>query len=329
MNNIKIKKIITFLLVMLTTSPFVISCASAKETAISSEEIVESKDEFIIDKGVLTTYNGTSEKLIIPDGVESIADFVFFDKATIKEVVFPDSLKSIGNYAFSGCKSLKSLTFEDNIVSIGNFSFANCVSLQNIYLNSALDSIGELAFWGCDSLKYISVDEDNQKFTSVKGVLFDKEVVKLLLCPPCMDGTYVMPSSVVAVEGYSFSGCDKIKNIKFSENLKTIGDMAFHRCSNLKSLKFGENLQSIGPCAFVECSALKEVTLPKSLLSIGCNAFFGCGSLTDVIILSENLYIDYHAFNNCSKLTIHATEDSGAKKYAMKNNINFRNLQQK
>ena len=47
---------------------------------------------------------------------------------------------------------------------------------------------------------YIDVEEGNEHFCSVGGVLYSKELTKLLWCPKEKNGSLVIPESVTSIE---------------------------------------------------------------------------------------------------------------------------------
>lgn len=60
----------------------------------------------------------------IPDSVETIADFAFYNNYMVEYIDFPASVTSIGDYAFLGCKSLRAARFVGNAPQLGEHSFA-------------------------------------------------------------------------------------------------------------------------------------------------------------------------------------------------------------
>ena len=96
----------------------------------------------------LIRYKGKAEKVIIPDGVEKIGEYVFED-TDVEEVVIPDSVKEIEPYAFRGCKSLKKLRLGNGLINIREYAFWGCKSLKNIFIPDSVQYIGECAFEDC------------------------------------------------------------------------------------------------------------------------------------------------------------------------------------
>ncbi len=59
--------------------------------------------DFLISGGVLVAYRGSSDEVLIPDGVRVIAGEAFADHSEIKSLSVPDSVQYIDDSAFSGC----------------------------------------------------------------------------------------------------------------------------------------------------------------------------------------------------------------------------------
>ena len=63
-------------------------------------------DGMVIKNGILTKYNGSATKLVIPSGVSEIVDEAFLGRSSLTSVTIPDSVTSIGMYAFEDCKNI-------------------------------------------------------------------------------------------------------------------------------------------------------------------------------------------------------------------------------
>ena len=103
-------------------------------------------------------YSGGSvvTSLIIPDGVESIPNFAFYQCRSITFLNIPSSVKSIGSSAFEDCTGLKSAYLSEGVESIGGSSFEGCTNLSTIVFPSSLTSIAINAFRNCTSLNTIA-----------------------------------------------------------------------------------------------------------------------------------------------------------------------------
>jgi hypothetical protein len=80
----------------------------------------------------------------------------------------------VGDTAFGNCTSLTSLTIPDSVISMGDGAFQWCISLTNVTIGNSVTNIGSSAFNLCFKLTTISVETSNPAYSSVSGVLFDK-----------------------------------------------------------------------------------------------------------------------------------------------------------
>ena len=211
--------------------------------------------------------------IVIPDSITRIENLAFNGCSSLMNVVIPDSVTSIGSYAFSGCSSLTSIEIPSSMTSIDYATFEGCSGLTSIVIPENIRSIGTEVFLHCSSLTKIYVDRKNDKFSSVDGVLFNKEETNLIICPEGKSGKYEAPDSV-----------------------KSIDAMAFRECSNLTSVEIPNSVTEIGWDAFSGCSSLSSIKIPSSVKSIGYYAFEGCSSLT--IWCDPDSVAERYAINN-------------------------------
>ncbi|PKM40035.1 MAG: hypothetical protein CVV04_07125 [Firmicutes bacterium HGW-Firmicutes-9] len=169
----------------------------------------------------------------------------------------------------------------------------------------------------------IFLDEDNQSFLYLDGMLIDKNKNEVILT----DST--LPLSVVVPEGIRSIGVAAFKNrhitsIFLPSSLEQIGDSTFENC-RLKSIHIPNSVTSIGKFAFQSCEQLRTVILPESLQTIeegtflqsgitqivlpsgvqgiGNDAFAQCPSLNYVQLSAKLQTIGYSAFKHCDKLS--------------------------
>ncbi len=83
-----------------------------------------------------------------------------------------------------------------------------------------------------------------------------------------------MPDHITEIGTYSFTGCSGLKKIRWSKNLKLIGQGAFQGsfAASVTKLRLPGKIRVIGPEAFRWCG-LKEVILPDTVASVGYYAF--------------------------------------------------------
>ncbi len=144
--------------------------------------------------------------------VTSIEDKAFYFCESLTSVTIPNSVTSIEQEAFSGCRSLTSVTIGNSVTSIGDQAFDFCSSLTSVTIPNSVTSIGGSAFTDCSSLKYINVDSENANFSSIDGVLYNKDATSLIRCPEAKTSVMI-PNSVTSIGELAFSYCDILKTI--------------------------------------------------------------------------------------------------------------------
>ena len=214
--------------------------------------------------------NNLHSELIIPDGVEEIANNAFNGCDSIISVSFPKSLISIGYDAFADC-SLENVMFSNGIKQVDGFR--NCNKLSEIILPDSVDNIADYAFEECTSLKKVTFPEELKKI----GVGVFKNCIKLEdLC---------LPIWLNKIDDYAFQGCKSITDFFIPDDVKIIGNHAFEGCLKLNDLDLPNNLRSIGDRAFGCCCDLETIIIPQSVITIGNGAFDGCTSLRDLTFM--------------------------------------------
>ncbi len=309
-------------------------------------------DYYDYESGVIAAPWGEKiTNVIIENGVESIGSCTFLDCEDLVSVKMADSVTSIGYAAFEGCDSLtdvtlsknlqyissnafgycsdlSSITLPDSLCSIGEAAFLQCTGLKEITIPAGVTYINSVAFINCSALKNIYVDSDNTEFSSVDGVLYNKDKTELLRCPEGKSGKFSISDNVTGIGEYAFYACYELTDIELSSNLTSIGYGAFFQTyyylydyfdedgvlyigTNLiDTYYYEEELKytvkpgttCIADNAFIDCGMwLTSINLPNSLKSIGNGAFRNTG-LTSVVIPNSVTAIGNSAFSGCSEL---------------------------
>ena len=93
----------------------------------------------------------------IPDSINIIGEYAFFDCTMLKSIVIPDSVIRIEKGSFCGCESLFNVKLSNSLIHIGENAFSGCNSIGSIVIPDSVTEVGKEAFEGCDSLKVIFV----------------------------------------------------------------------------------------------------------------------------------------------------------------------------
>ncbi len=241
-------------------------------------------------------------KVVITKGVTSVGAGAFYCCMGLKTVVLPESLETIDFFAFSSCTALESITLPDSLKTIGQEAFENCTSLKSITIPSGVTEIGSGAFAYCTGLESINAAAGNGTYSSVNGVLFNKDKTELIAYPAGKtDAAYAIPSGVITIEESAFIA-GKFKSVTIPGSVKLIGYGAFTECEKLESVTIPNSVTNVADYAFSQCTALTTATVPNSVSKISYGTFCDCTSLKSVTIPVSVKSIDHKAFSMCTKL---------------------------
>ena len=214
------------------------------------------------------------------------------DNYSIKE-----NTKVIANRAFEYCGKLKSVIMPDSLTNVGSYAFSGCKSLETVKISKNVSDIGCSAFYGCASLKEISVPKENNFYSSLDGVLFNKDFTTLISYPAKKNTIeYSIPNSVTNIDAQAFYSCGLLENVTIPEGVSDIGDEAFEYCTSLKSIIIPNSVTNIGDSAFSNCISLNTATIGNNVTSINDYTFEYCTSLSNISLPDSINCIGHDAF---------------------------------
>ncbi|MEA4913550.1 MAG: leucine-rich repeat protein [Christensenella sp.] len=89
-------------------------------------------------------------QIVIPENVEEVGAWAFFECDQLVQVDLPDDLRTIQEYAFSGCTRLLRINFPIGLESIGGGAFFDCSNLKYIFIPDSLKQAGNGIFSDCN-----------------------------------------------------------------------------------------------------------------------------------------------------------------------------------
>lgn len=304
----------------------------------------------------------TAQSYTVPENTNEIGYYAFAYNTHLTSVTLPDNLDYIDYNAFGGCTNLAEVILPDSLECIGEAAFKDCTSLTEIILPAALKRIGSNAFQnsgltqifipaaceetfgnpfiGCTNLTAITVDEANQAFISIDGVLYSVgDFYNALVCYPGgkLGASYTVPDEVSYIEDYAFTGTVNLETVYISENMANVDSYSFWNSSiknifvdenNMyysdvdgvlytynqemiiyypaarteSSYTLAENVKIIGYKAFQNAKNLTSIVLNQGLTQIYSYGFSGSG-ITSIIIPISVYYIGDSIFFECESLT--------------------------
>ncbi len=196
----------------------------------------------------------------------------------ITELIIEEGVKSIMEGAFYGEEKLESVTLPDSIEFIGDSAFAD-TSISSVTLPKNLKEFDGTIF-NSQSLTQYSVSPENPYFKAVDGVVYSKDLTKLVAYPigRYSDGgknNFKIPDTVTEISRCAFLNC-KHTSFKVPGTVKDIQYQAFAGNTELKSVDIENGVKNIYDNAFISCNNLSSIHLPTSVKYIGyCSLAFG------------------------------------------------------
>ena len=174
----------------------------------------------------------------------------------------PNGVNTIGNFAFPWNENLTNVTLPSSLTSIGAYAFMNS-AIASITIPANVTSIGDLAF-GSSAFTSINVNNSNMNYSSVNGVLYDKNKTELLFCPKGKTGSYTIPDSVINIRDMAFDSCSELTNLTIGNSITSIGFASFRLCTNLENITVKPTTPpTLGSEVFNSCSKLSTIKVPS------------------------------------------------------------------
>lgn len=126
---------------------------------------------------------------------------------------------------------IKSVLIESGILKIGARLFRNCTSLEKISISDKVTQIDNTAFDGCKGIKEFSVDIENEVYSSFDGILYSKDLSKLIKYPSAKnDERFATLKNTTTICKNSFRDSVNLKTVvlssetvKIEENFENLG----------------------------------------------------------------------------------------------------------
>ncbi len=240
-------------------------------------------------------YQSSIKKVVFKEGVTSVCDNAFgaysieviefadsiktigtnaFHSTQIKELNLPSELISIGQWAFDNCQKLKNVIAKNKLQEIKYGAFSNCYALVSFNVPKSVTSISSGVFTDCLSLSEINVDDENLNYSSLDGVLYNKEKTELLTYIDRPDRkTFNVLASVEKIGFSALANCQNLCAITVesgNKNFYSENGVLFDKNNNIFAYPAGKTDTNYA--------------LPDSVYSIGLRAFMGCKNLQQITL---------------------------------------------
>ncbi len=225
----------------------------------------------VIKIGNLAFFRSNIE-VILTENVTTIGEHAF-ESSGITNITISSSVTTIGSDAFDYCGGLTSINIDtananysdvdgalfnklktelitypmgktvtsyvipDQVTQIRNGAFSSNPNITTLTLSANLQEIEPRHIIGMGNLTTIAVPAGNPNFSSIDGILFNKDGTKLIAWPKAkvaVSGLYTIPDSVVEIGSNAFGDCLGITDIIIPIEVTTIGHRVFSKTNNEK-----------------------------------------------------------------------------------------------
>nr|MBQ5810916.1 leucine-rich repeat protein [Clostridia bacterium] len=273
---------------------------------------------------------------VIEEGITYIGAWAFSSCYSLKTVHIPASVEEIGYGAFAWAPigefivdpdnesfveidgvlftcDMKTLVAYSNVKEGGSYTVPSGVetiafaAIINQYLAELIIPESVTQIYGRNSfIESFVVSENNSVYSSVDGVLFNKEKTILIAYPSYKRGTdYTVPYGITSIMDSAFVEVQYLKTLTLSESVTDVYSESIWGCWNLESITFESPTTLYLESSIGWCENLKEVTVYAQNVYLGYSEwlFNGCpdnlvikcvkGSALDTFAIELGYNVEY------------------------------------
>ena len=195
--------------------------------------------------------NKNVTKIVLNDGVTSIGDYAFQNNP-LKDFAIPNYVETLGKYAFYNCKNLQEMFIPNSVTAIGTYTFYGCNRITKLNISENVTTIGDYAFYDCSSLTELNIPNKTERVGSY-AFAECRNLKKINI-----------PDSVTNLGEGAFSSETSMSasDLIIGSGLNVIPQKAFTNCKALTTINVPKTVISIGDSAFYGCNNVTEITLP-------------------------------------------------------------------
>lgn len=143
----------------------------------------------------------------------------------------------------------------------------------------------------CFKVKISQVDNQSEFLTIQDGILYSKDMTRLIFCLKDKED-FIVPDSVTCIDAFAFCLQKRLRNITLHGGIQIIGAAAFIGCESLETFSVPESVSEILADTFDGCKSMKCIHLHNGITSIGSHAFRHCEALEKVTLPAGLTHLD-------------------------------------
>ena len=251
-------------------------------TRIYGKWASEDEKALVMPDGTMVAFanQAVEGSLVVPDGVRSLQDYLFYGNQSVREVILPSGVESIGGYCFYS-SSLERITLPGSLQKVGSFAFSYCPQLAGFKGDSPLIMDGRALVSNGSMFAYAG-----------KGM-----------------ADYVIPEGVTEISSNVFVNWEDLHSLTFPSTLGNLYSGFLSNCPNLEFF-YGEGASDDHHCLILYGEYLAAATsicpadyrVPDGVQRIFQRVFQGNASIERLTLPDEVYFIHYYAFADMPNL---------------------------
>ena len=206
------------------------------------------------------------------DRISSIGRTAYLSCNSLTDVVIPGSVSNLADSIFWSCHGLTSITVEEGLLKTLPMLTNNLsTNLREVRLPASLISLGSLPACAC----YI-ISPDHPDYTTVDGVIFSKDMKKLILYPAKKEAVYYrVPALTTNIQRTAFGSTEHLRFLDMSGcSVTSIDTMIIYTPQSTLYINLPAGLTDINGFFFTYCNA-ERLFVPAcvSASTFGLNGF--------------------------------------------------------
>lgn len=241
--------------------------------------------------------NNTVTSVVIPEGVETIEKYAFYNCKLLSSVTLPESCETIGEYSFAKCDILQNINLE-NVRIVLDYGLYQCESLTCEDIGGAdLSKMYAIGLYAFSETRLSEVHLTNLSRVSEGAFANCKKLVtvelgkKTRIAPKMFQNTPLTEIVIYSdsISDEAFKGCKELVSVEIKNDISYLGTEAFSECSKLSEVIFDGACEEIAEFAFQKCTSLETFTFPNCDLIINDAAFASAG--VKKLVFAPNTFI--------------------------------------
>ena len=227
-------------------------------------------------KATIVDYTGNEEHIIVPATLDTIpvtnVSGAFYGNDTVKSITYSEGIVGNSVSAIDYCKNLTAIHYPSTMQLSASASYGFTDAPSN-----------------CPNLSTITVSPESPYMQVVDGVLYSKDMTKLILCPPADNKTnFTIPDGVTLIGPEAFADHKTMVAVVMPDSITQIASFAFSAAYTLEKADLPAKCEYIGQYIFAH-TKVTSIHIPKTVNQIHYFPFDLCYP-TQITIDPQNEY---------------------------------------